>query len=94
MSLFSTKVLGDDKLLLKGKPAPDPYLLAAEKLNVDANDCWAVEDSNSGIKSALEAGCRVWILNNPSFKSIKNISNNNISYIKNLDEVLNQLRGQ
>ena len=34
VDLISIEVLGDDKLLAKGKPAPDPYLLAAEKLNI------------------------------------------------------------
>ena len=62
MRLFSTKVLGDDKLLTKGKPEPDPYLLAAQKLNVDPQKCWAVEDSISGTTSALNAGCYVFLL--------------------------------
>ena len=62
MNLFSVKVLGDDKLLEKGKPAPDPYLLAAEKLNIAPQECWAVEDSISGVSSALKAGCFVFFL--------------------------------
>jgi pseudouridine-5'-monophosphatase len=62
MNLFSVIVLGDDKLLAKGKPAPDPYLLAAEKLNIAPQECWAVEDSISGMTSALEAGCFVFLL--------------------------------
>ena len=32
---FSEIVLGDDPLLLNGKPFPDPYLLAAKKLQVN-----------------------------------------------------------
>ena len=62
MNLFSVMVLGDDKLLAKGKPSPDPYLLAAEKLNIAPQKCWAVEDSISGVTSALEAGCFVFFL--------------------------------
>ena len=62
INLFSVIVLGDDKLLAKGKPAPDPYLLAAEKLNIAPQECWAVEDSISGMTSALEAGCFVFLL--------------------------------
>ena len=62
MNLFSVMVLGDDKLLAKGKPAPDPYLLAAEKLNISPQECWAVEDSIAGVSSALEAGCFVCFL--------------------------------
>ncbi len=40
----------------KCKPDPEPYLLAMEKLGITPNDCIAVEDSYSGIKSATDAG--------------------------------------
>ena len=62
LEVIKTKVLGDDKNLQKGKPEPDPFLLAANKLNVNPQECWAFEDSQSGVKSALSAGCLVWIL--------------------------------
>lgn len=39
-----------------GKPAPDPYLLAAERLGVDPADCLALEDSHNGVRSAASAG--------------------------------------
>jgi HAD superfamily hydrolase (TIGR01509 family) len=39
-----------------GKPAPDIFLLAAERLNLDPSDCIVVEDSITGIKSARAAG--------------------------------------
>lgn len=54
---FDTLVVGDD--VEKGKPHPDPYLLAAERLGVDPRDCLAVEDSPTGVASALAAGCSV-----------------------------------
>lgn len=41
-----------------GKPAPDPYLLAAERLGVDPYDCLVVEDAPAGLTSARAAGCR------------------------------------
>lgn len=40
----------------QGKPAPDVYKLTLEKLNVDAHQCLAFEDSVGGIKAALAAG--------------------------------------
>jgi len=43
----------------RGKPHPEPYLLAAERLGVDPRDCVAIEDSPTGVRSALAAGCRV-----------------------------------
>jgi len=39
-----------------GKPEPDVYLKAAEKLGVNPKDIIAIEDSSNGIKSALSAG--------------------------------------
>lgn len=39
-----------------GKPAPDLYLLAAEKLGVAPGDCLAVEDTASGLAAAKAAG--------------------------------------
>jgi HAD superfamily hydrolase (TIGR01509 family) len=39
-----------------GKPAPDPYLKAAERLGLEPQDCMALEDSYNGIRSAAGAG--------------------------------------
>lgn len=54
---FDAVVVGDD--VERGKPHPDPYLLAAERLGVDPRDCVAIEDSPTGVASALAAGCTV-----------------------------------
>jgi beta-phosphoglucomutase-like phosphatase (HAD superfamily) len=40
------------------KPAPDPYLRAAELHRVPAAACLAIEDSHWGLKSARAAGMR------------------------------------
>ncbi|MBI3199066.1 MAG: HAD family phosphatase [Rhodospirillales bacterium] len=39
-----------------GKPAPDPYLKAAERLGVEPQFCLALEDSHNGVRSASAAG--------------------------------------
>jgi HAD superfamily hydrolase (TIGR01509 family) len=39
-----------------GKPAPDPYLLAAKRLGVAPPLCLALEDSHNGVRSAAAAG--------------------------------------
>src|SRR5215510_5372713 len=39
-----------------GKPAPDPFLKAAERLGVEPRLCLALEDSHSGVRSACSAG--------------------------------------
>jgi len=44
----------------RGKPAPDPYLLAAERLGVDPAACLVLEDAPAGIESARAAGMTVW----------------------------------
>lgn len=55
-------VTGDD--VVHGKPAPDPYLLAARRLGVAPEQCLAVEDSASGIRSAFTAGMTVLAIPN------------------------------
>lgn len=54
---FDVSVVGDD--VERGKPHPDPYLLAAERLGVDITKCLAIEDSPTGVASALAAGATV-----------------------------------
>ena len=44
----------------RGKPAPDPYLLAAERLGADPADCLVLEDAPSGIAAGRVAGMTVW----------------------------------
>ncbi len=41
----------------RGKPAPDPYLKACEKLNLLPSGCIVFEDAPSGIKAAKATGC-------------------------------------
>jgi mannitol-1-/sugar-/sorbitol-6-phosphatase len=40
-----------------GKPAPDPYLVAARQLDVEPSRCLVVEDAPAGLTSARAAGC-------------------------------------
>jgi len=51
----------------RGKPAPDVYLEAAHRLDVAAERCAAVEDSENGIRSAKAAGMRVVAIPNPRY---------------------------
>lgn len=45
-----------------GKPSPDIYLLAAERMSVQPAACLALEDSPSGCLSAAAAGMRVAVV--------------------------------
>ncbi|MBN8941590.1 MAG: HAD family phosphatase [Rhizobiales bacterium] len=51
---FDVVVTRDD--VVRGKPSPDLYLLAAARLGVSPEACVAVEDSNPGIAAAHSAG--------------------------------------
>ncbi len=51
---FDVIVCGDE--VLNGKPEPDIFLTAAEKLRVQPDKCLALEDSESGIIAACKAG--------------------------------------
>jgi beta-phosphoglucomutase-like phosphatase (HAD superfamily) len=48
--------MADDPRLRVGKPAPDPFLLAAKCLGYRASHCVVFEDSPSGIKAGVAAG--------------------------------------
>ena len=43
----------------KGKPFPDPFLLGAKRLGLDATNCLVVEDAPAGVKAGKSAGCTV-----------------------------------
>jgi len=53
-SLFSVIISGDS--VKKGKPHPEPYLKAAEKLGVNTDQCIVIENAPYGIASAKAAG--------------------------------------
>lgn len=59
---FRVIVTGDK--VEQGKPHPEPYLTAAASLGLEPQDCVAIEDSNTGAKSAEAAGCSVLVVEN------------------------------
>ena len=54
---FSHVVTSSD--VLHAKPAPDLYLLAAQRLGMAPGECVALEDSEFGVRAASAAGIRV-----------------------------------
>ncbi len=54
---FDVVVTGDS--VTAGKPHAEPYETAARAIGVATRDCLAVEDSPTGVQSALAAGCVV-----------------------------------
>lgn len=53
-------ILGGD-VVAKKKPAPDIYLLAAEKLGLDPSACLVVEDTENGYEAGRAAGMQVLV---------------------------------
>jgi HAD superfamily hydrolase (TIGR01509 family) len=62
---FAVTVSGEE--VARGKPAPDVYLAATERLGVDPGRCAAVEDSSNGLRSAAAAGMAVIAVPNRKF---------------------------
>ncbi len=73
---------------IPGKPAPDIYIKASLKLNLEPKDCIVVEDAISGIKSAEDAGIGkiIAIASMESVDLYKNIPSVS-QIIKNFNEI-------
>ena len=78
---FQTIVTGEE--VTRGKPHPEPYLLAAARLGVDATDCVAIEDSDTGMRSAIGAGCHV--IGVPNVTSLHQLDG--ATFVETLDEL-------
>ncbi len=58
--LDAPEVLVTSDQVAHGKPSPDSYLLAAERLGLDPADCLVLEDAPSGVAAGRAAGMTVW----------------------------------
>jgi beta-phosphoglucomutase-like phosphatase (HAD superfamily) len=81
--LFDVIVTGDE--VDRGKPAPDIYLRATQKLNIPVDDCLVVEDALSGIAAAKAARIRVAAIPDRRFVDPR-------EYEKHADYVLSDLK--
>ena len=80
---FDVIVTGDE--VEHGKPAPDIYLRAMEKLKLTADQCLVVEDAMAGIAAAKAANIRVAAI--PDHRFVDDLT----SYENQADYVLNSL---
>ena len=69
----------------KWKPEPDLFLYAAEKFQVDIDQCLVIEDSVSGIKGALNAKMDVIAYNPHHRKDIKSLQ---VTEVQRIEEIL------
>lgn len=96
---FSVTVCGDE--VPSGKPAPDPYLRAADLLGVSATSCLAVEDSVTGTASAEAAGCPVLVVPNdvdvpagPLRRHVSSLTHLDVSGLRAVYHELNSQAGE
>ena len=60
------EVLVTAERVARGKPEPDAYLLGAQLLGFEPEECVVVEDAPAGVLSGLSAGCHVIAVNAPA----------------------------
>ncbi len=85
---FQAVVTGD--MVQKGKPDPESFLLAAEKLGVAPEDCLVIEDGISGMEAAKRASmCCIGLVENlnkeyPTKNLVTSMKDISLSYIQSL----------
>ena len=73
-----------------GKPAPDIFLLAAERLGVKPENCLVLEDSKAGVIAGSSAGAKV-IMVPDMFKPDEECKERTYKIVGNLGEVISVL---
>jgi sugar-phosphatase len=63
LGLPEPPVLIDAEAVTRGKPDPEGYLTAANRLGVAPEHCLVCEDGESGIRAGITAGMTVWAVN-------------------------------
>lgn len=76
-----------------GKPAPDVFLLAAKRLDVDPKDCLILEDSKAGVKAGKASGAMVFMVPD-MFTVDKECEDTADRILTNLGEVIEILEGK
>ncbi|NEQ96723.1 MAG: HAD-IA family hydrolase [Cyanothece sp. SIO2G6] len=66
LDLFDCVVTGDDPAIAQGKPAPDIFLLTAERLGALPHQCLVFEDSPAGVLAAKQAGMTAIVVPDPT----------------------------
>jgi len=65
---FDAIVCSDDPGVLRAKPAPDLFLVAAERLGAQPGACLVIEDAPSGVAAAAAAGMPCIALVDPNLR--------------------------
>jgi HAD superfamily hydrolase (TIGR01509 family) len=88
---YFTFILGGDQIS-QGKPDPEIYLTACQRLNLEPARCLALEDSDNGVRAARSAGLHV--IQVPDILTPgEEIRNSGHTIVRSLVEVLDLLPG-
>ena len=73
-----------------GKPRPDVYLYACDKIGRKPEECMAVEDSPNGVNAAYQAGCHVTMVPDltPADEEVKKMADHVVPDLRGLLEYL------
>ncbi len=75
----------------RGKPSPDVFLAAAERLGSDPGNCVVIEDSGNGVRAAVAAGMRVIAVPNREFPPAPEAIDLAHVVVDSVTEITNQL---
>lgn len=91
---FDAVVTGDT--VPNGKPAPDIFLIAAERLGVDPADCMGVEDSFNGVRAVKAAGMYTVMVPDmiAPTQEILQISDASLAQLSDIIAILEQMKGR
>jgi beta-phosphoglucomutase-like phosphatase (HAD superfamily) len=88
LDYFSSITSGQE--VANGKPSPDIYLLAINRLGISAEECIAFEDSEPGAHAAITAGLKVVVV--PDLKQPSDfVKQNSFRVVESLADYLTEL---
>jgi beta-phosphoglucomutase-like phosphatase (HAD superfamily) len=88
LDYFSSITSGQE--VANGKPNPDIYLLAIDRLGVSVEECIAFEDSEPGAQAAITAGLKVVVV--PDLKQPSDfVKENSFRVVESLADYLTEL---
>ncbi|MCF4172253.1 HAD family hydrolase [Vibrio sp. McD22-P3] len=88
---FDTIITAED--VQNGKPRPDCYIMACQRLNLIPSECLVLEDSNNGMRAGKDAGCQAAMIPDitPPKKDIAEIAD---YLFESLEQVTDLIRSQ
>jgi len=91
---FRAVVSGDD--VERGKPSPDIFLLAAERIGIEPKNCLVIEDAQNGVEAAKHAGMTCIVVPNQFTQDqdlsradvvVQSLEEINLKFIRSIDRL-------